>query len=482
MSCAKWMLWALLGLLVLYALMWFNKREPIEQDIQQRTTQALHSAGHDWADVDLNRRGRDVLLKGAAPSDDARLSAIALTEEVYGVRIVEDQTTLLELASPSFNLRHQGEKIVLSGAMPTQDDIDATMTAAARAFGSQNLINRMNIDQGVRQPDWLEGMNTLMPSIAKLREANIQINDETRSFGGLVEDAGTKTSLLAGVNGLFNSGVSSSITVQPSGPSAEELAQAAADKAAALAAERAKADAERIATEQTKAYEAEKARTEQADRLAAEQAKAKAKAAEQAKRLAAEQAKAVEQAKKLAAEQAEAVEQAKKLAAEQAKAVEQAKKLAAEQAKATEQAKAEAARLAKIEADRKAIITGCQTRLNNTMHTQNINFASGSAAVDSSSYPLLNQIAGLIAECRDAIGLQGGSIEVAGHTDATGDEDMNLTLSNTRANAVRDYLVKQGVSSTLLSAKGYGELAPLADNSTAEGRAQNRRIQFDIKQ
>ncbi len=75
---------------------------------------------------------------------------------------------------------------------------------------------------------------------------------------------------------------------------------------------------------------------------------------------------------------------------------------------------------------------------------------------------------------------QWGSIkvEVAGHTDSWSDDDHNLKLSQRRAEAVRDYLVAKGVAADRLSARGYGESRPVADNATEAGRAQNRRVEL----
>jgi OOP family OmpA-OmpF porin len=71
-------------------------------------------------------------------------------------------------------------------------------------------------------------------------------------------------------------------------------------------------------------------------------------------------------------------------------------------------------------------------------------------------------------------------IEVAGHTDSVGNDAYNLALSERRANTVRDYLIKKGVPADRLTAKGYGETEPVADNSTEEGRALNRRVGLRI--
>ncbi|MDX2052839.1 MAG: OmpA family protein [Polyangiaceae bacterium] len=72
------------------------------------------------------------------------------------------------------------------------------------------------------------------------------------------------------------------------------------------------------------------------------------------------------------------------------------------------------------------------------------------------------------------------SIVVAGHTDSQGSEESNQQLSLARAQAVRDYLVSQGVDANRISAEGRGESQPTADNATAEGRANNRRVEIIV--
>ena len=69
-------------------------------------------------------------------------------------------------------------------------------------------------------------------------------------------------------------------------------------------------------------------------------------------------------------------------------------------------------------------------------------------------------------------------VEVAGYTDDVGKEDYNLGLSQRRADSVKQYLVNAGISTDRVLARGYGESNPVASNSTASGRAENRRIEF----
>lgn len=72
-------------------------------------------------------------------------------------------------------------------------------------------------------------------------------------------------------------------------------------------------------------------------------------------------------------------------------------------------------------------------------------------------------------------------IDVEGHTDATGSDDYNLTLSEKRADSVREYLVDQGVAASHITARGFGESQPKETNETPEGRQLNRRVEIHIR-
>ena len=74
----------------------------------------------------------------------------------------------------------------------------------------------------------------------------------------------------------------------------------------------------------------------------------------------------------------------------------------------------------------------------------------------------------------------GLKLQVEGHTDSVGSEEMNQKLSENRAQAVRDFLVKQGVQPDNITAAGFGKTRPVADNNTASGRQQNRRVEMVV--
>lgn len=101
-----------------------------------------------------------------------------------------------------------------------------------------------------------------------------------------------------------------------------------------------------------------------------------------------------------------------------------------------------------------------------------VTFATGSMRIDGGGRRLLDAI----ARC-----LNDGSYEIAGYTDDVGNTEANMKLSQSRANAVRTYLIAKGVAADRLRAVGHGAADPIADNTSPEGRAKNRRIEFTKK-
>jgi outer membrane protein OmpA-like peptidoglycan-associated protein/outer membrane protein assembly factor BamB len=107
---------------------------------------------------------------------------------------------------------------------------------------------------------------------------------------------------------------------------------------------------------------------------------------------------------------------------------------------------------------------------------ESIHYRTGSADLEPGSIPVLRNLASLMRE-NPGIG-----IEIAGHTDSTGSEELNQRLSELRAGAVASWLIKQGVASKRIRTRGYGESRPVADNSTEEGRRRNRRTEITIRE
>jgi outer membrane protein OmpA-like peptidoglycan-associated protein len=100
----------------------------------------------------------------------------------------------------------------------------------------------------------------------------------------------------------------------------------------------------------------------------------------------------------------------------------------------------------------------------------------GSANLNAGAFDEISRVSRVLNQYPDT------SFQVAGHTDSTGSEQTNQTLSENRADNVKNALVGQGVHPNRISTLGFGESAPIADNSTEAGRQLNRRVVITIKQ
>lgn len=105
----------------------------------------------------------------------------------------------------------------------------------------------------------------------------------------------------------------------------------------------------------------------------------------------------------------------------------------------------------------------------------NLEFETGKDIIRPKSYPSLNELAGLLKQHPDWI------IILSGHTDNVGDDEKNMILSEKRAKAVGNYLIKKGVKAENIITEWFGETRPIADNNTPEGRQKNRRVEMKIQ-
>jgi outer membrane protein OmpA-like peptidoglycan-associated protein len=141
------------------------------------------------------------------------------------------------------------------------------------------------------------------------------------------------------------------------------------------------------------------------------------------------------------------------------------------------EAQLEAARayLAMLPAAGPLAVSACQKALDATQTVSKVLFPSASAEITRAASSALDALTSILRRCPDA------RIEIAGHTDNVGDEAPNQALSQRRAEAIRRYLLLQGVPAARLSAIGYGSKQPIAQNDDESGRADNRRIEFLLK-
>jgi len=106
---------------------------------------------------------------------------------------------------------------------------------------------------------------------------------------------------------------------------------------------------------------------------------------------------------------------------------------------------------------------------------QGIKFATNKDIILKPSFPLLDQIASVMRENPSY------KLIINGHTDNVGDEYKNKDLSERRSYAVKSYLAKRGVEESRMKAKGFGDTMPVADNKTAKGKKENRRVEFIVE-
>ncbi|MCC7246676.1 MAG: OmpA family protein [Saprospiraceae bacterium] len=103
-----------------------------------------------------------------------------------------------------------------------------------------------------------------------------------------------------------------------------------------------------------------------------------------------------------------------------------------------------------------------------------VQFESGKATLLQKSYAVLDEVVSVMNQYSEY------SLNIQGHTDSQGDDAANLALSKNRAKTCYDYLVSKGIKAERMAHDGFGETKPVADNKTADGRAQNRRVEFEL--
>lgn len=105
----------------------------------------------------------------------------------------------------------------------------------------------------------------------------------------------------------------------------------------------------------------------------------------------------------------------------------------------------------------------------------NITFATDSATINGNFYPALDSVGVVLKEFNNT------SINISGYTDSTGSDQHNQVLSEQRANSVASYIVRTGVNHGRIQPRGFGERYPIASNNSVTGRAQNRRVEINIR-
>ncbi len=115
-----------------------------------------------------------------------------------------------------------------------------------------------------------------------------------------------------------------------------------------------------------------------------------------------------------------------------------------------------------------------QKIIDDALKNRIVEFESGSAVLTAAGRQILEEMAVALHK------VGGKKVKIIGHTDSSGDGNKNFLLSQERAMAVRNYLIAKNIKAENLSTEGMGSSKPVADNTTAEGRKKNRRIEFEV--
>lgn len=459
---AQMRLWwpGLVAVAVLWLVAIWFKTAPVEQDLASRVGLALQSVPLDRPQI--STRGRDVRLSGDAFTDDGRAQARTTADDIWGVRRVRDGLALVPEAKPfSWSATRDGGKIVLAGVSPLP------ATRLKLNVAAQNLPGAVGADETTYArgaPTSFEEMALLgLAQLGRLSNGKITITGNDVSIAGTAVDAAARDAIAAAL-GKLPSGfrlVENSVKAPPYVFSAVKdpkngtltLTGNVSDESLrkSLLADASKSFfGERVIDQLKVVPGAPEGFAAAASGLLAQLARLNA---------------------------GEGVvsngDVSLKGDALYPRAAEQIK--AALIGLLPQGYKADASLgVAPLEAVTDA--AGCQQVFNALLAKGNIYFETGQAAIDKISAGIIDRLAAVALRCPNA------NLEVSGHTDATGSDEINNDLSRRRAQAVTERLLAAGLDAAHLSAAGYGSTQPIASNDTEEGRAKNRRIEFRVKQ
>jgi OmpA-OmpF porin, OOP family len=447
-------------LVVLWAMAAWSNTESVEADLAARSTAALTDTVLDKRRIAVD--GRDVTFAADAFSEDGRRSAVAAVEAVTGVRLVNDETRLVPEAKPFvWSAERDVVRVTLGGSAPLPASKSKLLEAARAALGGVEVADQMNLSRGA-PPRFDAAALLLISQIGKLKDGKITISDTAVGLSGMARDLGGREAIAAALKNLPEgfSVTANEIKAPP------YIFQAYKDPVAVTLTLTGYVPDNTVhaalVAAATRKFFSEKVVDNLKASVGAPQgfAGAVAPALGALSRLSTGTLVVSDRELKLSGD-----------ALYDAAAVQIRNGLGKDfpqgwQFKADISVKPAAA---PVDA------TVCQQLFSDLLGKGSIRFESGRAGIDPDSAGLLDRLTETALRCPTV------NIEIAGHTDADGEEAFNQALSEKRAQAVMDYLVKAGLPADRFTAVGYGSTQPVASNDTGEGKAQNRRIEFVVR-
>ena len=456
---SKW--WpGVIPLAIFWAIAAWTSTPPLEADLAARSNAALR-------DTVLDKRrmavaGRDVTFAADAFSEEGRRDAVASVEAVPGVRLVDDQTRLVPEAKPFvWSAERDVTRVTLGGNSPLPASKNRLLEAARAALGGVEVVDRMNLSRGAA-PRFDGAALLLLDQIGKLKDGKITISDNKVSLSGMARDLGGREAITAALKNLPEgfSVAANEIKAPP------YVFQAYKDPVAVTVTLTGyvpdNAGHAAIAAAAGRKFFSEKV----VDNLKASVgapsgfANAVVPALGALARLSTGTLVVSDREVKLSGD-AFYDAAAAQIRAGLGKDFPQGWQFKPEVSVKPAAAPVDA--------------TVCQQLFSDLLTTARIRFESGRDAINPDSAGLLDRLVETAMRCPNA------NIEIAGHTDTDGEDAFNQALSEKRAQAVMDVLVKAGLPANRFTPVGYGSTQPLASNDTDEGKAQNRRIEFLVR-
>lgn len=456
---SKW--WpGVIPLVVFWAIAAWTNTLPLETDLAARSTAALKDTVLDKSRIAV--AGRDVTFAADAFSEEGRRSAVASVEAVPGVRLVNDETRLVPEAKPFvWSAERDVVRVTLGGSAPLPASKGRLLEAARAALGGVEVADQMNLARGA-PPRFDNAALLLVDQIGKLKDGKIAISDGKVSLSGMARDLGGREAIAAALKNL------------PEGFS--------------VAANEIKAPPYIF-----QAYKDPVAVTVTLTGYVPDNAVHAAIAAAAGRKFFSE--KVVDNLKAsvgapsgFAGAVVPALGALSRLSTGTLVVSDREVKISGDALYDTAAAQIRAALLKdfpqgwQVKADisvkpaaAPVDATVCQQLFSDLLAKGKIRFESGRATIDPDSAGLLDRLIETALRCPAV------NIEIAGHTDADGEDAFNQALSEKRAQAVADYMVKAGLPADRFTATGYGSTQPVATNDTDEGKAQNRRIEFTVR-
>jgi OOP family OmpA-OmpF porin len=433
---------------------------PLEADLAARSAEALKGAVLDKTGVEVE--GRDVTLSADAFSEEGRRNAVASVAAVRGVRLVNDETRLVPEAKPFvWSAERDVVRVTLGGSAPLPASKGKLMDVAHADLGGVEVVDQMALARGA--PARFEDAAVLLISqIGKLKEGKIAISDTKVTLSGMARELGGREAIAAALKDLPQgfSVTANDIKAPP------YIFQAYKDPVAV--------------TLTLSGYLPDKAAQEAIDAAAARKFFSE-KVVDNLKTsigapsgFAAAVVPALGALSRLSTGTLVVTDREVKLSGDALydAAAAQIRAGLGKDFPATFQFKPD---ISIKPASAPVDATVCQQLFSELLGKGKIRFESGRANIDLDSAGLLDRLIETALRCSSA------NIEVGGHTDADGEDAANQALSEKRAQAVVDYLVKAGLPANRFTAVGYGSTQPVGSNETDEGKAQNRRIEFLVR-